>query len=79
MLIVMLAAAGLGFLLAPLNVFAALAASAICAAGAFLYGITDDFSLGHSLLIGLGSAFALQAGYLAGLVLRRPARNRAKG
>jgi hypothetical protein len=67
----MLVSLVLGFLLARFNVFAALVATAICAAGSFIFVAISDPTPTHVLLTLLAPAFALQAGYLVGQFLWR--------
>jgi hypothetical protein len=61
-----------GFLLARFNVFAALAATAICAVSSLIYVAISDPSPARVLLTLLAPAFALQVGYLIGQFLWRP-------
>jgi hypothetical protein len=69
----MLAALGLGFLLARLNVFALVLASAIVMA-LFMFYLMHDATLVHSILLSLATAFIVQIGYLFGQFLQRPQR-----
>jgi Na+-transporting NADH:ubiquinone oxidoreductase subunit NqrE len=68
--IVLLAALALGLYLARFSVFAVLIATTCSAAAAFIFNITQDSTLPHSVLVALVTAFVLQVGYLLGQVLR---------
>jgi len=67
----MLAAIALGVLLARLNVFALVMASAILVA-AFTFYLVQDATLARSILLSLATAFVVQIGYLVGQFLQKP-------
>ena len=72
LIIVIIVSLVLGFLLARFNVFAALVATALCAVSSFIYAVTRDLTLAHSLLTSFATALVLQVGYLFGQFLWRP-------
>jgi hypothetical protein len=67
----MLAAVALGFLLARLNVFALVLASALLMA-VFMFYLAQHATLLHSILLSLANAFIVQIGYLLGQFLQKP-------
>lgn len=67
----MLAGLALGFLLARLNVFALVLASAVLMA-VFMFYLVQDATLVHSILLSLATAFIVQIGYLLGQFLQTP-------
>jgi hypothetical protein len=62
----------LGLYLARFNILAAAVASIVCAAVSLLYDLSGDSTLMHSLPASVGTACALQVGYLVGQLLRLP-------
>jgi hypothetical protein len=64
----------LGVYVARFNILAATVASIVCAAVALLYDLSSESTLMHSLLASVGTACALQVGYLVGQLLRLPRR-----
>jgi hypothetical protein len=66
-----LAAVALGFVLARLNVFALVLASATLMALLMLY-LLQGATLVHSILLSLATALSVQIGYLLGQFLQRP-------
>ncbi len=60
----------LGFCLIRMKVFAVLVAIAILMVGSFLYDLSHDAPLTHSLLASIVEAVFLPAGYLAGQMVR---------
>jgi hypothetical protein len=64
----------LGVYLARFNILAATAATIVCAAVSLLYDLSREATLMHSLLASVGTACALQVGYLVGQLLRLPRR-----
>jgi hypothetical protein len=65
----MLASLLLGLCLARFNVFAALVAAAVCAAGSAIYAVARDSSLTFSVLTSLAIGLVLPVGYLIGQLL----------
>jgi hypothetical protein len=70
-LALMLAALAWGFLLARLNVFALVLASAILIALLTFY-LVQDATLVRSILLSLATALTVQIGYLLGQFLQKP-------
>jgi len=64
----------LGVYVARFNILAAIVASIVCAAVSLLYDLSSESTLMHSLLASVGTACALQVGYLVGQLLRLPRR-----
>jgi hypothetical protein len=64
----------LGVCVARFNILAATVASLVCAAVSLVYDLSSGSTLMHSLLVSVGTACALQVGYLVGQLLRLPRR-----
>jgi hypothetical protein len=64
----------LGVYVARFNILAATVASLVCAAVSLICDLSGGSTLMHSLLASVGTACALQVGYLVGQLLRLPRR-----